>query len=403
MKVVILAGGSGENLVPFTTTRPKTMLAFCGKYILETTLEHLKELGLNRVHITVCHQKKKIMEYFQNGHNFGVHLHYVHQEDPRGIGDALYAAKDKILPGEYFLLVYGDILTFANIYSQTLQTFHNSKGPVAAIYLPPYSFPYGNVYLDNEMRITKLVEKPKEGLAGNYVLAGVYVLPSTIFTLLEECNKSMELALNRLITEMGIQASTWEDEWIDIGYPWEILNANKLIMNSWTQASIDKSVNLKGDVRLEGPVRIEEEVVVESGTVLKGPCYIGPGSFVGNNVLVREYTSIGRETQIGFGVELKNCVIFSRCKVGRLSFVGDSVVGEGAYLGSGTVTVNFNLDDTPINLYLNHRFYETGITKLGAFIGDMAKIGAGHTLPAGTIINAEEITPPNYSISVGNR
>jgi bifunctional UDP-N-acetylglucosamine pyrophosphorylase/glucosamine-1-phosphate N-acetyltransferase len=400
MKVVILAGGSGENLVPFAATRPKTMLPFCGKYIMEKTLELVKEIGLNEVYIIVCHQKQKIMEYFQDGQNFGVHIHYLHQGDPQGIGNALYTAKDKILPGEYFLLVYADILTFANIFSHTLQTFRTSKSPVAAIYLPPYSLPYGNVYLNDEMRITKLVEKPKEGLAGNYVLAGVYVLPSTIFSLLEKSKKSMELALNQLITEMGIQASIWEEEWIDIGYPWEILSANKLIMDTWTQAAIDKSVNLRGDVRLEGPVHIEENVIVESGTVLKGPCYIGPGSFIGNNVLVREYTSIGRETQIGFGVELKNCVIFGKSKIGRLSFVGDSVVGEGAYLGSGTVTVNFNLDDKIINLHLNHKPYETGLTKLGAFIGDMTKIGAGHTLPPGAIIKAGEIISPSYSISV---
>ncbi|OGW18711.1 MAG: GlmU protein [Nitrospinae bacterium RIFCSPLOWO2_12_FULL_45_22] len=398
MKVVILAGGSGENLAPFTATRPKGMMAFCGKYILETTLELLKEIGLNEVYIIVCHQKQRIMEYFQNGHNFGTHLHYLHQEGPRGIGDALYTAKDKIMPGEYFLLIYGDILTFANIFSHTLQTFRTSKGPVAAIYLPPSSLPYGNVYLNNEMQITKFVEKPKEGLAGNYVLAGVYVLPSAIFSLLEESNKSMELALNRLITEIGMQASIWEGDWIDIGYPWEILSANKLIMDTWPQAAMDKSVIFRGDVRLEGPVRIEEGVVIESGTVLKGPCYIGSGSFIGNNVLVREYTSIGRNTQIGFGVELKNCVIFGRCKVGRLSFVGDSVVGEGAYLGSGTVTVNFNLDDTPIKVSLNQHFHETGLKKLGAFIGDHARIGASHTLPAGTVIKSGEIILPNYSL-----
>jgi len=398
MKVLILAGGSGENLFPFTATRPKSMLSLAGKYILESILGLLKATGLNESYIIVCHQKQRIIDYFGDGYDFGIHIHYVHQQEPRGIGDALYTAKDKILPGEYFLLVYGDILTFDNIFSHTLQTFRTVKSPVAAIYLPPSSLLYGNVYLNNEMKITRLVEKPKEGLAGNYVLAGVYVLPSTIFSLLEQTDKNMEAALNRLIQEMGIQASIWEGDWIDIGYPWEILSANKLIMDRWTQASIDRSVNFRGDVKLEGPVKIEEGVTVESGTVLKGPCYIGAGSFIGNNVLVREYTSIGPETQVGFGVELKNCVIQGRCKIGRLSFVGDSVVGEGAYLGSGTVTVNFNLDDSPVTLTINGRIYKPGLKKLGAFIGDAAKIGAGHTLPAGTIIRAEEIIPPNYSL-----
>ena len=139
---------------------------------------------------------------------------------------------------------------------------------------------------------------------------------------------------------------------------------------------------------MEGPVIIDEGVKIQAGTIIKGPCYIGKQSFIGNNTLIRPYTSIGPYSSIGYGMELKNCVIFSKAKVGRLSFIGDSVVGEGTDIGSGTMTINRHLDASPIVITLNGEQVETGLDKLGAFIGDGVKIGASNTLGAGLCIPA---------------
>ncbi|MBI2875450.1 MAG: NTP transferase domain-containing protein [Candidatus Tectomicrobia bacterium] len=397
MRTVILAAGSGENLYPFNTTRPKSMLYVSGYYLLDQTLTLLRNVGLSDISLIVGHCKEKILNHFGRGHDLDLSLSYFHQEEPRGIGDALLLARERVSPNEYFLLVYGDILTLGNIFSKTLQTFNLSKGPVAAICLPPSSELFGNVYLDEEMRITRIVEKPQSSGLGNYVLAGVFVLPGSFFKLLEEEGANMARALEKLVQREVLQASIWEGEWIDIGFPWDILTANELIMNSWQEAVIDRSVQFRGSVRVEGPVHIQEGVVIESGTTLRGPCYIGANSYIGHNVLVRKYASLGPGTQVGFGVELKNCVLFGHSKVGRLSFLGDSVIGEGVYLGAGIVTVNGNLDGSSVQVRLSGQNRNTGLEKLGAFIGDGARIGAGHTLSAGTVIRAEETLPPNYS------
>lgn len=398
MKVFVLAAGSGENLHPFNATRPKGMFPICGSYILENILNLLRKAGLIDIHIIVGHRKEKIQDYFDRGHDLGVNLTYLHQESPQGIGNAMLLARDLVSPKEYFLLVYSDILVRNNIFSHALQTFNLSKVPVATICLPPSSQFFGNVYLDGEMHITRIIEKPQKTKMGNYVLAGVFVLPGSFLDLLEEKGGSMEDALGRLIEKEGLQASIWDKEWIDIGFPWDILTANQMVMNAWEEAVIARSVKFRGAVRVEGAVHIQENVIVESGTTIQGPCFIGAGSFIGHNVLVRKYTSLGPETEIGFGVELKNCVLLGRSKVGRLSFVGDSVVGEDVYLGSGIVTVNGNLDNSPIRIKLNDHIQETGLKKLGAFIGDGARIGAGHTLRAGTVVRAGSTISPHYSI-----
>jgi len=393
MKAIILAGG-GDNLPPFTSSRPKPMIHLSGRYLLESAIDYLRAAGVVDLILVVGHGKERIITHFGGGGDFGVRISYVSQEEEDlGIGNALLQAEDRINPGEHFLLVYGDVVTTGNIYLETIQSFNSFKAPVAAICLTPATEAFGNVYLDNEMRITRLVEKPGQSGFGNYVLAGAFVLPQSFFATLQSAGGDMSGALAAWIGESGLHSCIWEQDWADVKNPWDILRANRMVMDTWRQAIVSDTTELKGWVHFNGPVHIEEGVKILSGTVVEGPCYLGKGSFVGNNVLIRPYTSVGPGSVIGYGVELKNCVLFGSTKVGRLSFIGDSVVGEGANIGSGTVTVNINLDGTNVQTSVNGEMVETGMAKLGSFIGDGSVIGAGNTLLAGTVIRGGSTIP----------
>ena len=397
MKALILAGGRGSNLFPFTATRPKTMINVAGKFVLERTIELLKESGINVINIVVGHKKEKIINYFESSNHANLNLHYIEQKRSTGIGNAIFQARDRFDPGEYFILIYGDVLTAANIFSHTLQSFGSTKSPVASICLTPSSGMFGNVYLDDEMKITKIIEKPKKPGLGNYVLSGVYILPASFFNLLKSCNKNMEKAFRKLIEKGNLSASIWEEDWIDIAYPWDILSANRIIMDSWRQATIAESVNLNGDVKINGPVFIDENVEIRSGTILEGPCYIGKGSFIGNNVLVRKYTSISANSVIGYGVELKNSILFEKANVGRLSFIGDSVLGYNIYFGSGTMTINHTNNRKSVKTKINGKNIDSHCKKLGTFAGDNVTIGTSNSLLAGTIIPSSKVIPHNHS------
>lgn len=150
-----------------------------------------------------------------------------------------------------------------------------------------------------------------------------------------------------------------------------------------------------------GPVKIEPDVVIETGTSIFGPCFIGRGTFVGNGVLIRPYTSIGAGCTIGFGVELKNCTLFDGVRVGRLSYIGDSVIGEDAFVGSGILTVNHNLARSEIQLSMKEGLVNSGMNKLGAFVGDGAQVGASNTLAAGAVIAPGEIVPTHHTYPPG--
>ncbi len=398
MKAVILAANRSERLSPFTETRPKPMIRIAGKYILESTLEFLKEVGIRDILLVVNYKKEMIRDYFAHGDHFGVNIEYVFQESIEGIGHALRLCEAALGSLEPFLLVYGDVLADGNIFHEALKVHYETGNDLAVVTLPPSSEEFGNVYLDHEMKIRRLIEKPREGQRANYVFSGIFVLSSCVFRHLVTYQNDMEQCFQALIRDNGLQATLWENGWIDIIYPWHILEANKMMMNLWQEARVHDSVRMKGQVHLEGPVIVEKNVVIESGTILQGPCYIGQNSYVGNNSLLRHYSVLGPDSIIGYGCELKNCVLLGANSVGRLSFVGDSVVGENVKLGSGITTVNHWSDFLEIDYTSHGKTVNSRLKKLGSFIGDNVIIGARHTLAPGTAIQPNEVIPNNLSL-----
>ncbi len=398
MKALILAAGRGKNLIPLTETRPKPMIPLCGKPILDYIIEGLIETGNRDIIMVVGHQSEKIRNYYKNGEEFGVSIQYIENKEHNGIGNAILSTEDKFVPGEHFFLVYADILFESNIFSDTLATYNSKLAPVASITLTPKIHPYyGNVSIDQSIGITKIVNQLEEAQGGSYVLAGVFIFDYTLFKTLKESGRSMHKSFGPLVEKERLFGSIFEHEWIDLGYPWNVLDANRLKMNSFKKANIDGTVQMEGNCSVIGPAVIEKNVTLSSGSVIKGPCYIGEGTYIGNNVLVRPNTSIGANCIIGYGVELKNCVLFDSVEVGRLSCVADSVVGENVDLGTGIITVNHTQEDEIINLKINDKIIKSGLTKLGSFIGDQAKVGARNTLAPGTIISAKQTIPHNIS------
>lgn len=398
MKALVMAGGRGSNMEPFSATRPNPMIPVAGQYVIDHIITQLKGAGVNDVNIVVGHRKEKMREHLAATASQGISLHFADQGKPEGIGKAILKARDRFSPGENMLLVYADTMTTSNIFSVAIQSFGLSNEPTAAICLTESGEKYGNVYLDSGTRITKIIEKPgkKEGL-GNYVLAGVFVLPFKFFDFLEKAGADMEKALKMIIKNMTLRAAIWEGDWLDMAYPWDVLTANKSIMDTWNAAQIHRSVTISG-AELKGPVRIAEGVDIMPGAVMEGPAYIGPGSFIGHNALIRPYTCIGANSVIGHGSELKNCVIFPGAQVGRSCFIGDSVIGEDVCLGAGVMTINHRIDQSPVRVKINRTSMETGRAKLGAFIGDGAVVGALNSIAAGTVIEAGRIIDHNCSV-----
>ena len=377
------------------------MIYISGEYILESSLKQLKLSGIDEILIVVNHKKEIIQDYFQYGKNIGLKLNYIHQKEEQGIGHAIKICAEHLKDEEPFLLIYGDVLFGGNHFRRLLDDFKRSQGGAMATVTHPFSEgSYGNIYLNHEMKISKFIEKPEQERLSNYIFGGTFILPHKIFQLLKEMDYSMVSLLQRLIEKNMLYASLWEEGWIDISRPWHILLANQMIMHQWETTMIPSSAVIDSHVNISGPVHIGENVRISSGTTIKGPCYIGKNVFIGHNSLIREYSSIGPDSKVGYGTEVKNAVLFGKTQIGRLSFVGDSVVGENVKIGSGTMTVNYNNLGSTIQIKTDEgEFIDTELKKLGAFIGDGSMIGANHTIGPGVSIPAGKQIPDHLSIS----
>lgn len=164
-----------------------------------------------------------------------------------------------------------------------------------------------------------------------------------------------------------------------IEYPWELLPRIKdFILRLLSEGAEGYSLLFDGvlvgrDVKIAPTAVIEGTAVVGHGTVLR------PGAYLRGGVLIGEGCVIGNST------ELKNCLIMNRAQVPHYNYVGDSVLGRGAHMGAGAVCSNLKSDGKNVVIH-GKRDYETGLRKVGAFLGDGADIGCGCVLSPGTVV-----------------
>jgi NDP-sugar pyrophosphorylase family protein len=179
---LIIAGGQGERLRPYTWDRPKPMVEVAGRPILEHQVRWLKQYGVTHV-VILCHYKAEVVQdYFGDGSRFGLRISYTVEEKPLGRGGALKLGHT-LLPSDAdpIVALNGDILT--NQPLDRLVAYHRRKGAVATIMLVPLKSPYGIVRMGREGRIREFVEKPRLSF---WINGGVYVLSPAIFPLLPD-------------------------------------------------------------------------------------------------------------------------------------------------------------------------------------------------------------------------
>jgi len=405
MKALVLAAARSPKLAPFSDTRPKTMINMAGQSILARQLTSLKQAGITEVYIVVGHQSEMIEQTFGFGRDLGLKITYLQQNKALGIGNAVYLARPYLETEERFLLVYADALMAGNPFKSLVErSKQQTTANIATVSHPSSDGAYGNVYLSGDMGISKLVEKPEAGRYSNYIFGGSFILEGTVFDRLEREDQRMLAVLQGLIAEKKIEASLWEDSWMDISRPWHILLANQMLLKELTQSIVPNSVRIDRSVNITGPVVFGENVHVAAGSSITGPCYIGDNCYIGNSCLIRNYSSIGAGCTIGYGTEVKNSVLFGDARIGRLSFIGDSVLGQRVSLGSATMTINHNITGEAISFCpQGEPAIETSLDKLGAFIGDDAKIGTGHNLAPGSWINPGAIIPDHFTFQNKNQ
>lgn len=115
------------------------------------------------------------------------------------------------------------------------------------------------------------------------------------------------------------------------------------------------------------------------------PCIIGENTEIRHSAYIRGSALIGNNCVVGNSVELKNVILFDGVQVPHYNYVGDSILGYKAHMGAGSITSNVKSDKTPV-VIKGERPLETGLKKVGAFLGDFVEVGCNSVLNPGTVI-----------------
>ncbi|HEV8595390.1 MAG TPA: bifunctional sugar-1-phosphate nucleotidylyltransferase/acetyltransferase [Thermoplasmata archaeon] len=388
MKAWILAAGEGTRMRPLTANIPKPLLPVAGKPFLRHVVEALRDGGVTEVSILIGWQAKRVREYFGRGDSFGVRIDYAEQNERLGTAHAIGLAKSHV--DGPFLALNGDVVLTANAIRGILDLQKRSGGPVVAVAPSPSPSEYGVIEV-RDGKVVGIEEKPKAPKS-NLINAGVYAFDSTIFDLIEKTRKSprgeyeITDTLRMLIGKTDVHAFTLQDEWIDVGRPWDLLKANEILLRTLRpdiQGEVDEGA------KLAGPVAIGKGTRVLLGADLRGPVVIGENCEIGPNCLIRPSTSIGNGCKVGNACEVKNSIIMDGTHVPHLNYVGDSVLGERCNLGAGTKVANLRLDERTVRITVRGKEVDTGLRKLGVVMGDDVKTGINASIDVGTVIGEE--------------
>lgn len=213
MQAVILSGGLGSRLKPFTEVIPKPLLPIGEKAILEVQIERLRDNGFDTIFLATNYKSDYIESFFGDGSRYGVDLKISKEDEPLGTAGPLSLLKQELT--EPFLVMNGDILTLLNF--KTLYDFAISRQAPLTIGIKKEILPFafGNIFYKGDY-VTDIQEKPNFEL---YILAGVYIMTPEIFNYIpHNALFGMDQLIKKLLSEeIKIPKYEIKEYWLDIG------------------------------------------------------------------------------------------------------------------------------------------------------------------------------------------
>lgn len=228
MRAIILAGGKGVRLKPYTAVLPKPLVPIGDEMpILEIVIRQLKKYGFDHITITVNHLSHIIMAFFGNGERWGVSIDYSLEEIPLGTIGPLSLISD--LP-ENFLLMNGDLFTDLDYSSLFHVHLENKNELTVAAYTRKQKIDFGVLESNQNNNVTGFTEKPEYIFN---VSMGIYILNKSVFNYIPKGKPYGfdNLMIDGIAKGLKIQTYPYSGYWLDIGRPDDYEQANKDFAN----------------------------------------------------------------------------------------------------------------------------------------------------------------------------
>jgi NDP-sugar pyrophosphorylase family protein len=213
MRAVILAGGKGTRLAPYTTVLPKPLMPIGEMPILEIVIRQLERHGFNDLTLAVGYLAELLMAYCGDGSKFNVKLGYSREEQPLGTAGPIALVPDL---SDTFLVMNGDLLTTID-YSAML-SYHRERGALATIacYQRDVKIDLGVIEIGADNWVANYIEKPTYHYA---VSMGIYLFEPAILKYIKP-NQRLDLpdlVMNLMKQGQRVNVFNFDGYWLDIG------------------------------------------------------------------------------------------------------------------------------------------------------------------------------------------
>ncbi|MEO3811074.1 glucose-1-phosphate thymidylyltransferase [Sphaerisporangium sp. B11E5] len=323
MKALVLSGGSGTRLRPFSYSMPKQLIPIAGKPVLEYVLENIRDLGVTEIGVVVGERAHEIIEVIGDGSRFGARVTYITQDRPLGLAHCVALGRG-FLGDDDFVMYLGDNMLPDGVAGVAAE--FRAARPAAQVVVRRVPDPrdFGVVELDDSGAVRRLVEKPRHPRS-DLAMLGVYFFTAAIHEAVAAIGPSargeLEItdAVQWLLTEgADVRASEYTGYWKDTGRAEDVLACNR-----WLLAGLRPSVSGLVDAQsvVEGRVVVEPGARVVRSRVT-GPAIIGAGSLI-------EDSHIGPGTSIG-----PRCVVRGTRMADSIVLDGAAISGVSGLLGS---------------------------------------------------------------------
>jgi Nucleoside-diphosphate-sugar pyrophosphorylase involved in lipopolysaccharide biosynthesis/translation initiation factor 2B, gamma/epsilon subunits (eIF-2Bgamma/eIF-2Bepsilon) len=330
---IILAGGFATRLRPLSYTKPKPLFPVLGRPVLDWVIERVVDVA--EPVVSARYLSYVIRNYLNS--RWGGRVRLVEEDRPLGDGGAVINVVKSLGLNGPIIVANGDVFTDFPV--RDFWDFHKKKGAAVSMALievaPEEVGRFGIAVLDDEGRIRRFVEKPKEPVGANLANAGFYIFEPEAVREFPELNsgevKIAKHIIPKLMEKFDIYGYVHKGLWFDIGTHSDYLRANF--------AALERCDACRPEVpgvKIIPPVYIGEEVK------------IGPGSVVG------PYVVIGRGGRIGPNARVRESVLMDGVVVEAGAYVYRSIIGEGTVLGQWTRLVEAVVAD---GVYIKDEVY----------------------------------------------
>jgi len=331
LKALVLCAGKGTRLRPLTDSTTKPLIPVANRPILFYVLDQVKQVGISDIGIVVSpNNREQIQSAVGDGASWNAKITYIEQTEARGLAHAVISAESYLKESPFLMflgdnLIEGDLSLFVDKFCRDTCT--------AFVLLKEVPDPrlFGVAELDDNGKVVRLVEKPKEPKS-NLALVGVYFFTTMIHQATRKIKPSWrgELEITDAIQWLldhgeSVYSHIVQGWWLDTGKKEDLLTANRIILKDSIKRKIkgivDSNSQIKGRVELGKSTQIINSVV-------RGPVSIASACQIKDSN-IGPYTSIGTGTFIENSHLDKN-IILANCTIRNIEHLTDSIVGSNS-------------------------------------------------------------------------